>query len=241
MIRLDDFEEAIAFECRNNPDGPEEDDVALLMQKAARDLLNRQAIHGDDSMLKTTYRLLRRHSSYFERLFDGLGYRMQFDTSYAYALLLPGEIDVGSRRGKVSKEETLMLFALRVLWEECSREGEMDDFGRIESDTEILYDRFSAMTDADFPSKGRLKEYFNAWKSRGLLRVGAEDRDEELIYFTIMPVIRDLVTPDIAAEVEIYLASPEGSEDVLTHIEEVRAAPQDTTSDMMDEEESENV
>lgn len=228
MVRLEEFEATIADERRRDPGGPEAEEIALQLQRAARELLNRQAIHSDDRQLRTSYKLLNRQSYYFESLFDALGYRMRYDATYAYILLLPGEIDTGSRRGRVSKEETMLLFALRVIWEELSRDGEMDDFGRVETDTEVLYDRYKAMTTAELPARTRLKEYLATWKARGLLRLGEEDREEEILTFTITPVIRDLVTEELAEEVMTFLSRPDATAggDVLEHLRDAEEAAQ---------------
>lgn len=223
-LLLEDLEAAAAREHRLNPDGPEEDEVIVLLQKAGRDLLSRQVLHGDDHR-RTSYRLLRDHRLYFERLFGALGFELKIDASYQYILLLPGEIATGARRGRLRKDETLVLFALRVIWEEGSRDGSMDDLGRIEADTELLYDRYVALGGNEFPPKTRLKEMLGDWSGRGLVRLGDEDREEEVTPITIMPVICDLVTEGIAREVLTYLeqGGAEGS-DVLEHIEAARVA-----------------
>ena len=238
MLRLDDFTDVIDKECRGRRKKLDADEVALLLQKAARDLLVRQVIHSDDNYLKSSYRLLSRHSACYERLFDGLGYQIVFDSVYSYILLLPGENDSGSRRGRVSKEETLLLFALRVLWEEGVREGEMDDFGRIETDTEILYDRYTAMSDAEFPTPARFNEHFTRLKSRGILRVKEKNKEEEFILFVIMPVIREIVTTDLAREVETFLSGNSDHKEVFAHIAD--ASEGDPPEDQ-EEESTENV
>ena len=227
--------------CRGGCKTLDADEVARLLQKTARNLLARQVIHSDDNHLKSSYRLLRRHSTYYERLFDELGYKIVFDSDYSYILLLPGEIDSGSRRGRVSKEETLLLFALRVLWEEGVREGEMDDFGRIETDTEILYDRFTAMSGAEFPTPAKLNELFASLRSRGVLHVQKKNKEEAITLFVIMPVIGEIVTTDLAHEVETFLSGNSDQKEVFAHIAEVqtKATESDTSKDQ--EEGTENV
>ena len=218
MLRLDDFNDVIDKECKDGSKKLDADEVALLLQKAARDLLTRQVIHSDDIYYKSSYRLLSRHSTYYECLFDGLGYQIVFNSGYSYILLLPGENDNGSRRGRVSKEETLFLFVLRVLWEDGMRESEMDEFGRVETDTEILYDRFTTMSDADFPTSAKLKEHFTSLKSRGILRVKDKNKEEEFILFVIMPVISEIVTTDLARDIEIFLSGNSDHKEVFAHI-----------------------
>lgn len=237
MLRLNDFADVIDKEARSGSKKLDVDEITLMLQKAARDLLSRQVIHSDDSQLKTSYRLLNRHSHYYEQLFDALGYQVKFDSVYSYILLLPGEINGGSRRGRVSKEETLLLFALRVLWEEGVREGEMDNFGRIETDTEILYDRFTAMSDAEFPTPARLGEHFSGLRSRGILRIKEKNKEEEFTLFVIMPVIREIVTADLADEVETFLAGKSAHKEVFTHIAEAQS--EQTESDPSEDPEEE--
>jgi hypothetical protein len=223
MQHLAEFEDAIESERRKNPEGPEADEVMALLQKAAREILTKQVLHSD-AHHKTPYTLLWRHRTYFERLFSALGYELRYDSAFEYVLLLPGEIGTGSRRGNINKEETLLLFALRVIWEEGSREGDMDDFGRIEIDSQMLADRYTALAATEAPKKAQVKRLLEGWRTRGLVRMGEEDREEEVFPIVIMPVIREIVTEQVAREVEDFLASP-GAKDVFEHIEELRAAP----------------
>ena len=60
------------------------------------------------------------------------------------------------------------------------------------------------------------------WKSKGFLRVGEEDREEEIFPVTITPAIQHLVTPDLVQEIQIYLDKQDPEGDVFSSIEENR-------------------
>lgn len=228
MIFLEDLEVALQKECKrrsDNGDNVDSDEVLELFQKAGRELLIKQVIHSDGQR-KSIYRLIVRHKDYFEILLNALGYHLKYDATYEYLLLLPGQDNVGSVRGQIKKDETLMLFALRVMWEEGSRDGEMDDLGRILVDTSMLIDRFITLGGREIPKKSRIKEMLTQWKSRGYILLGEEDQDEEVFPVEIRPVIRDLVTADLAEEVIQFLDNPPANGDVLTAIDDKRAADQ---------------
>ena len=223
MMLLQELEDAIEAERKTHPDGPEEDEVMAALQKAGRDLLVRQVLHADDHH-KASYGWITRHARYFEKLFGALGFDLSIDRLYGYVHLRPGEIATGMRRGRIRKDETVVLFALRTLWEEGSRGGEMDDYGRIEIDTDAVLDRYVTMGGGEIPTKTRLKQILEGLADRGFLRLGEEDPVEEIHPVSVMPVIRELVTPELAAEVERYLAGSSGEGDVLEHLSAAREA-----------------
>ncbi|WP_209509488.1 DUF4194 domain-containing protein [Ruegeria sp. HKCCE4150] len=227
MMMLDDFERALDREIKyrqNEGDSVSRDDDDMIVdqfQKAARQLIEKQVLHADDRM-KSVYRLICRHEPYFDRLMHGLGYVLLIDSIYEYIIVMPGNIDGATRRGKLKKDESLLLLTLRIMWEESSRDGEMDDLGRIFIDTDALLDRLTALGGGDTPSKSRLKEMLDLWRANGFVRVGEEDREEEIIPVTIMPAIKHLVTPDLVKEIEAFLDAEDPESDVFANIEKNR-------------------
>jgi hypothetical protein len=212
-------------------EGEDRDEEALLrdFRRAARELLARQTVHVDDRAVSgAAYRTLWSGRRYFEALFDSLGYQLRYVSDYGYVLLLPGEIATGSRRGRIRKDETLVLLALRVIWDELSRVGEMDDYGRVDTETDALLARYRLLGRAEQPKLTRLREMLADFAGRGIVRLGEEDRDELVIPLTVMPVIRELVTAQMAAEVTAYAeaeaAGVETGGDVLDFMEAARRA-----------------
>lgn len=226
MQQLREFKDAIERQMEAAGERRSEEEVVQALARASRDLLSRQTIHGDDRILSASYRLLWDHRRYFEPLFASMGFEIHYRQDYGYVLLQPGEIAVESRRGRIRKDETLVLFALRLIWEETSRDGDMDAMGRVETDSGALMDRYRILAQTVFPSLPRLREMMKDFKARGLVTLGEEDREEEVLPITVMPVIREIVTAQLAQEVMAYTADfVEGGQDVLEHLEEVRARP----------------
>lgn len=232
MIMLDDLDRAVDREIEYRKSAGdtlsrEDDDIVVAsFQKAARTLLARQALHADDH-LKSSYRLICRHEPYFSRLLHGFGYELTIDTHYEYIIVMPGGLQGATRRGRLKKDESLLLLTLRIMWEESSRDGEMDDVGRITVDTDSVLDRLTTLGGGEAPSKGRLKEMLDTWRSNGFLRVGEEDREEEILPITIMPAIRHLVTPDLVKEIELFLDMTDPESDVFKSIEDRRVATEE--------------
>ncbi|CUJ83613.1 hypothetical protein PH7735_00284 [Shimia thalassica] len=232
MMMLDDFERALDREIKYRQQGGDnitKDDDDLIVeqfQKAARQLIERQVLHADDRH-KSVYRLICRHEPYFDRLMHGLGYVLLIDSIYEYIIVMPGNVDGATRRGKLKKDESLLLLTLRIMWEESSRDGEMDDLGRILIDTDSLLDRLTTLGGGNTPSKSRLKEMMDLWRTKGFVRIGEEDREEEIIPVTIMPAIKHLVTPDLVKEIEIFLDAEDPESDVFVNIEKNRVAAED--------------
>lgn len=232
MIMLDDLDRAVDREIEYRKStgdtlSREDDDIVVSnFQKAARTLLARQVLHADGH-LKSSYRLICRHEPYFSRLLHGFGYELTIDMHYEYIIVTPGGLEGATRRGRLRKDESLLLLTLRIMWEESSRDGEMDDIGRITVDTDSVLDRLTTLGGGEAPSKRRLKEMLDTWRSNGFLRVGEEDREEEIIPLTIMPAIRHLVTPALVKEIELFLNKTDPKGDVFKSIEDSRLATEE--------------
>lgn len=235
---LDDLEKAISAERKRSSNAHDDDEIMRQLQRAGRDLISRQAIHFDDRLFQTSYRLLRDHQAYFNLLFEALGYEFVIAHDRGYARLGPGDVGTGQRRGTFRKDETMILFALRVLWEEGVRSGDADDYERVETDTESLVGRYTALGGGPLPSKARIMDTLRDWNRRGMLRLGDEDRDEENAPLMITAVIADLVTEDMAKGVLEYIAqSQEGTiaaTDAIEHLQNRREAPLEPEADPAD-------
>ncbi len=236
MILLEELEARVEKEKKDNPQAGEEDEIVVRFQKAARELLLRQVLHADDSQ-KTHYQIIARHRSYFKALMASFGYELTYDSTYQYFHLKPGQMDVESNRGKFRKDETILLFALRIMWEEGSRDGEMDEFGRIVIDTNLLLDRYMTLGGGEIPATGRVKDILNRLADRRFIRFGDEDKEEEIMEVIIMPVITELVSPDLARQVMEYAAdpitgNPEG-ETVIENLEAQRVAAEEAAAEAL--------
>lgn len=210
-------------------DGDRRDDdvIRAAFQRASRDLIARQTIHHDDTGGgASTYKLIKDHRRYFESILcDGMGFELTISEKFGYVSLSPGAIGTGTRRGRLRKDETIALFVLRLLWDEGMRGGNMDDYGRTETDSDELIDRFRLLARTDPPGKGDLWAMLRSFQNRGMVRLGEEDAEEKVVPIKIMPTIQDIVTTDLAEAVQNFAANPPSNSDtILEQIEVDRQA-----------------
>lgn len=217
------LQSAVRAEMQNTPGAADADEIAAQFQRAGRDLIQKQAIHFDDRQLQTSYRLLCTHNAYFSDLLGALGYEFSVAASRGYVRLGPGDAGTGSRRGRIKKDETLVLFAMRIIWEEGVRSGESDEYERIEASTAILADRFTTLGGGPLPSKARMMDMLRDWAAHGIIRLGDEDKEAENTPITITSVIADIVTESMALLVLEFVAGGgagnDGMEDALEYLQ----------------------
>lgn len=208
---------------------PSEEEVAAQLQTAAQVLLLHQVVYADTPGIGPTYDLLRRHRVYFGRLFETLGYELMIEAETQSVALLPGDTNYGWKQVRLRKDETLVALVLRLLLEEATGHGEIDDLGRAETDTDSFYDRYRTLAGEDPPAEARLAEILRDFQRRGLVRVGDRDREEQVTPVTVLPGIRHIVTERFAFAVADWCArAADGAEadggDVFAHIEALRQA-----------------
>ena len=239
---LSSLQTAIRTEINTTSATTDSDEIMLQFQRAGRDLITRQAIHHDDRYYQTSYRLLNDHHSHFADLFGALGYEFSISRDRGYVRLGPGEAGNGARRGRIKKEETLMLLTLRIAWEEGVRSGDADDYERVETSTAMLADRYTTLGGGALPSKSKVIEMLRDWAGRGLLRLGEEDKEAESAPVVITSVIADIVTEDMSkgvlefiSEIGVQSSDADDAFEYLQSRESQNAATSSTSSDEVDD------
>lgn len=178
--------------------------------RAARELLVRQCLYSYESQQGNHYRVIESSVDYFESLFGAFGYELRIRPDSGYVMLVPMRSIIAGRRGSISKDETLMLFTLRLIWEEGMRDYSMLETGQIEVTLDDLDDRFRILANREVIAQGRLKEILKDLQGRGLVKVGTYDPEEDSTALLIYPTIREIVTPELA---RMIAAFAEGSEE----------------------------
>jgi len=110
-----------------------------------------------------------------------------------------GNVSYGWRQSRLKKDETIVLFALRVALEEGLKEGAIDETGRVEITTDDLFDRIRLLAGAEPPTEARLMDILKMLRRKGAVRIGDRDRIDKVTPITILPGIRILV-PDVFVE-----------------------------------------
>jgi len=100
---------------------------------------------------------------------------------------------------RLKKDETIVLLVLRLLYAEGI--SSLDDRGRVESTTDDIHDRLRSAGEEP-PTIKRLIEILKLFQRKGIVRIGENDPEEQLLQLTIMPGVTVLV-PDVYVEAVI--------------------------------------
>jgi hypothetical protein len=185
------------------PDGavlgkkPSDDELT----RAAQALLTRQCIYSSTASLGRTYEIIRAYSSFFERYFAVLGYRLVVvPRDQMVALSVPlGETRYDAIYERLRKDETIVLLGLRLLWEEAISNQNVGEGGITETTTGELIDKIRAVTQSEPPEEARLLDILRVFQRHGVVRVGVRDRLEKVSPLSILPGV-SIVVPDAYLE-----------------------------------------
>jgi hypothetical protein len=206
MLELDELRDLLEGRRGNPP--VEKVDIETAIQA----LLAHQIIYPDTSLLRREiYDLIRRHSTFFERYFGAMGVSIVIEPPTGMIALVRGQNRYGWQFSRLKKDETLVLLALRVTYDEGLRAGLMDEVGRVETNTDEIFDRIRTLAKADPPIESRLEEILKSLRRRGVVLLHDADRVERLTPVTVLPGIGILVDDVFTASVVkwVELGAPE--------------------------------
>lgn len=149
-------------------EGKDGEQLEKDLRHAAQQLWRAQFIYENDWGMKGAYEMLRRQNSYFENLFDALGYRLVGRPSDGYIGLVATELPP---RQSMKLDESLLLLVLRLYYEEAFARFEAKDFGEVEVESEQILQIYEDRTHRERPNFGRVKEILSEFKQRGLVRI----------------------------------------------------------------------
>ena len=175
--------------------GPSVDTIEADLRSVARLLLDRQFIFADDHGAQKRFDLVRRHKSYFEDLFDAIGFDLVVDDKERLVGILDKE-NVAPRTLKVI--ESMFLLALRVRYEESVKAFNLKEFGRADARLSDIWRLIEERTGRARPAQTKCREIVQAFQRNGIVRIVEElpEGDAEL---EIRPVIR-LAMPEAALD-----------------------------------------
>jgi hypothetical protein len=184
------------------------------MRRALQVLLTRQCLYSSTPGLGRTYEIVRAYASFFERYFGTLGYRLVVSPcDQMVALSVPmGDTRYDAVYERLRKDETIVLLALRLLWEEAVGSQDIGEGGMLETTTGDLVDRIRAVTQVDPPEETRLLDILRMFQRQGAVRVGQRDRIEKVSPLTVLPGVAVLV-PDSYLEDLLNWAASQGGND----------------------------
>lgn len=184
------------------------------MVRCTQALLTRQCIYPSSPGLGRTYEIIRAYSSYFEAYFSCMGYRLVVaGRDQMVALSVPQEqtrYDAAYQR--LSKEQTIVLLALRLMWEEGVNNQDVQEGGIVETTTGDLIDRIKSVTQAAPLDERPLLDILRFFQRYGVVRVGERDRIERVSPLAILPGVNIVVPDSFVEDLKLWLASPENKE-----------------------------
>ena len=164
------------------PDGEE-------LSRALQVLLKAQVIYSSTPGIGRAYELARHYAPFFTDYFACLGYALAVSHRDQMVSLAPApdapRHDLASER--LRKDETLVLLALRLLYEEGLRDHRVGTDGIVESTTDAIVDKIRTVARNDPPDEGRLGDILRLVARRGGLRLGERDRTERVTPLALLP------------------------------------------------------
>lgn len=168
------------------------------LQSALQALLFHQCLY-EDWPYPPAYRIIARHLAQIQPIVGALGYRVVHHAVASMLVLEADSVVYGVNMARLKKDETIVLLVLRLLYAEGI--SSLDDRGRVESTTDDIHDRLRSAGEEPPPIK-RLIEILKLFQRKGLVRIGENDPEEQLLQLTIMPGVTVLV-PDVYVEAVI--------------------------------------
>ena len=174
------------------PEPPDEEGITRCIQI----MMARQCIYEGMYGLGPSYRILStpKYQGFFRRYFAAMGLEFVHDIrSGMVALKVPGGVPrYDHQSGRLKKDETAVLIALRVAYEEAFRNKQFSELGIVEISTDELYDKLAVIADVEIEA-ARLAEILALLKRKGVVDLGERDPVDRVTPLTILPGIEILV------------------------------------------------
>lgn len=174
---------------RGIPEPPTEEEVTRCIQV----LMSRQCVYPHQQSLVRTYNILacNEYQEFFRRYFSAMGLEFHFDTrSRMVALRFPGadKKRYDWQASRLKKDETLVLYVLKLAYEEGFRANIMGARGEVEITTDDLIDKLDVVASAQI-EETRLYAILDLFKRKGVVTLGERDPVERVRPLTILPGI----------------------------------------------------
>jgi hypothetical protein len=220
MPDLQELDDLLA-PARGGPGVPREE-----VETAIQALLFHQFLYEDGRGAKGAYDLVRKHRGFFNRYVGAMGLSLVIEQTEGMVGVVPGTTAYAWRESRLTKDETLVLLALRFLLETGTMQGRLTDSGRVEATTDELHDVLRMLARVEPPGETKLAEILAEFRRRGLVRVEDRNTAEQLTPIVVLPAVRLVCTDQFARHVTAWASASEaerGDGDVLGFIAARRA------------------
>jgi hypothetical protein len=164
--------------------------------RALQVLLKGQVIYAETQGIGRSYELARHYAPFFTDYFACLGYALTVSHRDQMVSLSPAadapRHDIVSER--LRKDETLVLLALRLLYEEGLRDHRAGTDGIVDCTTDEIVEKIRAVARNEPPEEGRLADILRLYAKRGGLRLGERDRVERVTPLSLLPGVTVLAS-----------------------------------------------
>lgn len=214
MVELREFSQIVDGEWPETPVGaktPSADELTSAIQV----MITRQVIYSHTKGLGGTYEIVKTYGSFFDRYFKAMGLRfISSPRDQMVALSVPqGETRYDAVYERLTKDETLILLALRLVWEEAVANQDIAEGGICETTTGDVIDRFKSATQLDPPNEGRLMDILRLFQRRGAVRVGKRDSVERVTPLSILPGVVVLAPDTFLDDLKLLAGGPNAAID----------------------------
>ncbi|GEP08722.1 DUF4194 domain-containing protein [Methylobacterium gnaphalii] len=172
---------------------PGEEDLTRALQA----LLKIQVIYAETPGIGRSYELARHYAPFFRDYFACLGY--EFEVSHRDQMVFLRVPPEGARHDapaeRLRKDETLVLLALRLAYEEGLRDHRVTTDGVVECTTDDIAEAIRTAARSDPPEETRLTEILRLFARKGAVRLGERDRPERVTPLMVLPGIA-ILSPD---------------------------------------------
>jgi Domain of unknown function (DUF4194) len=196
----------------SDSEGGDGERLEIELRQAAQHLWRAQFLYQTDFGSKGSYDLIQQHKTYFENLFEALGYRIVGGrpTDHSLGLLA---IDLPARQ-TMKLDESLLLLVLRLYFEEAFQRYEINDAGEIEVDGETILQVYEERTHRIRPPVTRVHDILTTFRQRGLLRI-VDQGDSRSFALFLRPALPMVVGEDTLASLDEFVAKS-GSADAAS-------------------------
>lgn len=185
------------------------------LTRALQVLLKAQVIYADTPGIGRSYEIARHYAPFFTSYFGCLGYTLAIShRDQMVALSVPPD---GARHDaqaeRLRKDETLVLLALRLAYEEGLRGHRVTAEGVVECTTDDIADSVRNAARSEPPEETRLNEILRLFARKGAVRLGERDRTERMTPLAVLPGIAVLCPDGWMEQVRAWASATDATSD----------------------------
>ncbi len=181
-------------------DADEELDGAEL-KLTAQMLLTRQFLIRHKPRHRCHYDRVVRYQKYYRNLMDALNHQLVINENHGYVGITPEDFVY-----RMKLEETLILLALRYIYDEELNAFNLEEDGSVLVSVEDFEDRYLQLTQRDMPKTSTVfREYLKDFANHGILDTEQDEFDPRVIRIRIYPTISELLSGNMIERVAGYI------------------------------------